>query len=182
MQTFEQLFQIYPCRNSELRSVARQCHEFGFTIAREPSAGQSSGLDSHALRRQRSYVEHATKLVEAMKSKPLPDLPGTHPTSYNIDLTQQYQQFIENLGGNRVPINETTSMIAEKWMQIAVELAVSQSASLAGSLTEHDFSRATNNLESLSKMLDEAEDRPSLDLPETAQPGASLQVTGATGV
>jgi hypothetical protein len=57
------LHQIYPNRNSELRSVAKQCYEFGQTIAREPSAAHTNGLDEHAIERQRQYIAHARDMI-----------------------------------------------------------------------------------------------------------------------
>ena len=50
--SFEALFKKYPNRNAELRAVANAAYEFGKTIAKEPSAALSSGLDEHAIKRQ----------------------------------------------------------------------------------------------------------------------------------
>lgn len=169
---FNDLFKVYPNRNLELRSVSKQVFEFGKTIAREPSAAHSNGLDVHALRRQRSYVDHALKMVEALNAKPIPDNPASHPTDFPVDLSEQYVFFTSDIGGNLVPLNEATQLLAEKWMIAAVELVKSQSAALAGSLVAFDYDRATNNLNVLSKLLDEIEARPFLDLPETAEPGS----------
>lgn len=173
---FNDLFQLYPNRNLELRSVAKQVYEFGKTIAREPSAAHSNGLDEHALKRQRSYVDHALKMVEAINAKPIPDNPASHPTSLPVDLTEQYLTFTTNVNGNMIPLNEATQLLAESWMICAVELVKSQSASLAGSLVSFDYERATNNLNVISKLLDEIEARPFLDLPETAEPGSNYGV------
>ena len=172
---FNDLFKEYPNRNLELRSVVKQAYEFGKTIAREPSAAHSNGLDIHALKRQRSYVEHALKMVEAINAKPIPDNPASHPTQLPIDLREQYLTFTSDVQGNQIPLNEATQLLAESWMIFAVELAKSQSASLAGSLVDFDYERATNNLNVLGKLLDEVEARPFLDLPETAEPGAAYQ-------
>lgn len=170
---FEDLFVTYPNRNAELRSLAKQCYEFGKTIAREPSASLGSGLDAHALKRQKSYIEHATQMVEALHAKPLPDMPATHPTSFDINLTDQYLTFTSNVAGQEVPLNESTELLAEYWMITAVELAKSQSATVAGSLVEFDYQRAINNLGTLAKLVAELEERPILDLPETAEPGSA---------
>ena len=43
-------------------------------------------------------------------------------------------------------INEAAQELAENWLICAVELAVSQSAAIAGSLVEYDYQRALNNL------------------------------------
>lgn len=178
---FNDLFQIYPNRNLELRSVAKQCFEFGRTIAMEPSAAHSNGLDEHALRRQRSYVAHAKSLVQAINGKPIPDNPATHPTNLPCDFTQLYLTFVTDINGNQVPLNESTQLLAESWMILAVELVKSQSAAMAGSLVEFDFNRAMNNLDVLTKLLDENEARPFLDLPETAEPGSGYQARSSTG-
>ncbi len=172
---FADLFQVFPNRNAELRSLAKQCYEFGKTIAKEPSAALSSGLDEHAIKRQLSYVDHAVNMVEALHSKPLPDMPATHPITFDINLSDQYITFTTNVAGDEIPLNESTELLSEYWMITAVELAKSQSAALAGSLVEFDYQRAINNLGVLSKLLAELQERPILDLPETAEPGSSYQ-------
>lgn len=173
---FNDYFKIYPNRNAELRAVAKQVYEFGKTIAREPSSAHSNGLDEHALGRQRSYVEHAKKMVDAINAKPIPDNPASHPTNLPIDFTEAYLTFTTNVEGNEIPLNETTQLLAESWMILAVEMAKSQSASMAGSLVSFDHSRASSNLDVIAKLLDEAEERPFLDLPETAEPGSAYTV------
>ena len=180
---FAELFTQYSNRNLELRSVAKQAHEFGRTIAMEPSAAHSNGLDLHALKRQRSYVEHADKMIEALAAKPIPDNPASHPTQMPIDLSKAYLTFTTDVSGNQVPLNEATQLLAESWMILAVELAKSQSAAMAGALVSFDYTRAKNNVAVINKLLDEMEARPFLDLPETAEPGSSYQTVsvGATG-
>jgi hypothetical protein len=163
---------VYPNRNSELRSVAKQCYEFGQTIAREPSAAHTNGLDEHAIQRQEAYIEHATKMVVALNASPIPDLPATHPTQMPVDFSVPYIYFTEDLNGNKIPMNEATQLLAEKWLLTAVEMAKSNSAAMAGSMVSFDHERATNNISSISKLLAEIKARPLLDLPETAQPGS----------
>lgn len=180
---FNDLFKVYPNRNAELRTVVNQMYEFGKTIAAEPSSAHSNGLDEHAVTRQRSYVSYANSLVEKIHAKPLPDLPATHPTDLPINMADAYKTFTVGVGGEQVPINESTQLLAEQWMICAVELAKSQSAALAGSLAEYDYTRAVNNLAVLAKLLEEFASRPFLDLPETADPGSIFQVrsTNNTG-
>jgi len=167
------LHQVYPNRNSELRSVAKQCFEFGQTIAREPSASHSNGLDEHAIIRQETYVAHALNMVAKLNDKPIPDNPATHPTQMPIDFSVEYIYFTEDLNGNAVPMNEATQLLAEKWLITACELAKCQSASMAGSLVEFDYLRAETNVNSIAKLLEEIKARPFLDLPETADPGSA---------
>jgi len=167
------LHQVYPNRNSELRSVAKQCFEFGQTIAREPSAAHTNGLDEHAIARQKTYIEHARSMVQSLNDSPIPDLPATHPTQMPIDFSVEYVYFTEDLNGNKVPMNEATQLLAEKWLLTAVEMAKSNSAAMAGSMVSFDFERATLNINSIEKLLNEIEARPFIDLPETAQPGSA---------
>lgn len=169
---FNDVFLVYPNRNRELRSVAKTCYEFGKTIAREPSAALTNGLDSHAIARQRQYLVHANAMVEALHASPIPDNPAFHPTQMPVDMSELYLTFTTDVNGNQIPLNEATQLLAETWMVIAVELAKSNSAAVAGSLIEFDYQRAVNNLAALSKLLDEAEARPIIDLPETAAPGS----------
>jgi hypothetical protein len=164
---------IYPNRNSELRSVAKQLFEFGKTIAREPSAAHTNGLDEHAITRQQSYIAHARNMVESLHDSPIPDLPATHPTQMPIDFSETYVYFVEDINGNNVPMNEATQLLAEKWLLTSVELAKSNSAAMAGSLVEFDYSRAVTNIDSIEKLLSEIEARPFLDLPETSAPGST---------
>ena len=177
---FNDLFIEYPNRNAELRSLAKQFLEFGRTVAAEESAALNTGLNEHALTRQRSYIEHATKMVEAFNESPVPDSPATHPVDLPIDFTEQYTTFVEDVNGNEIPLNESTQLLQEQWMFLAVGLAKSQSAAISGSLLEFDYKRAVNNIGVITKLLDELEERPTLDLPETSEPGAK-QTTRTRG-
>ena len=103
-------------------------------------------------------------------------MPATHPVNLDINLSDPYITFTTNVGGVAVPLNEATQLIAEYWMITAVELAKSNSASVAGSLIEFDWIRAVNNLDTLNKLISEMTARPILDLPETAEPGSGYQV------
>lgn len=174
---FTTMFRIYPNRNAELRMVSRQAYEFGKTIAAEADSALSAGLHEHAIRRQNSYIEYMENMVDAMAAKPIPDLPAMHPTGFNINLSEPYDMFVVDINGERVPLNEQTQLLAEYWLITAVELAQSQSASIAGSLTIYDHSRAKNNLGVIRKLLNEITARPVLDLPETAAPDSSLEKT-----
>lgn len=173
---FKDQFRVYPNRNRELRSVAKQVYEFGKTVSASSSAAHSNGLDDHDLQRQREYVKQTISLIEALHKKPLPDNPATNQVQYPIDLSVPYETFTTDLYENSVPINEMAQLIAETWMTIAVELAKSQSAALPGSLIEFDFKRAKNNIEVLTKVLNEIDERPNwLDLPSTAEPGSDFE-------
>lgn len=168
-----ELHQVYPNRNNELRGVAKQMFEFGQTIAREPSAAHTNGLDEHAIGRQKTYVDHARNMCEKLNDSPIPDRPATHPTQMPIDFSEEYIYFLDDVNGNLVPLNEATQLLAEGWLIAACELAKCNSAAMAGSLVEFDFLRAVNNIDSIEKLLKEIEARPFLDLPETAQPGSA---------
>jgi len=168
-----ELHKVYPNRNIGLRSAAKQCFEFGQTIAREPSAAHSNGLDEHAIGRQRQYIAKANDVVDRLHAKPIPDRPATHPTDMPIDFSVEYIYFTEDLNGNQVPLNEATQELAENWLTTAVELAKSQSAAIAGSLVEYDYQRAKNNLAVIEELVNEIEARPQVDLPETALPGST---------
>jgi hypothetical protein len=167
------LHKVYPNRNSGLRTVAKQLFEFGQTIAREPSAAHTNGLDEHAIKRQQQYIDHAKDMVERLNARPIPDRPATHPTQMEVDFSIPYIYFVEDLNGNEVPMNEATQALAENWLLTACEIVKSQSAALAGSLVEFDFERASNNIEVIQQLLSEIEARPFIDLPETAQPGSN---------
>ena len=165
---FEELFKEYPNKNMELRACAKTAYEFGKTAAKEQSAGSSLGLLEAATERQRNYVLIMKGMIKALHDRPIPDMPYMHPTQFEIDLSDPYLQTTVD----DIPINEDTELLAQYWMTIAVELAASQSAGLAGSLTDADFTRIDNDLDVISQLLDAIDDRPPIDLPETAFPGA----------
>jgi hypothetical protein len=171
---FADLFKKYPNRNAELRAVAKSAYEFGKTVAQEADAALGSGMHEWSIGRQNSYLDYMTTLVEAIHAKPIPDLPATHPTGFNINLAEPYDMFVEDINGENVPLNEQTELLAQYWMLTAVELSQSQSASMAGSLTEHDYKRAISNIGVMRKLLKEMTSRPVLDLPETSVPGSEL--------
>ena len=168
-----ELHRIYNNRNHELRVVAKQCFEFGQTIAKEPSAAHSNGLDEHAIKRQESYIDYARGMITALNARPIPDDPENHPTNLPIDLSEQYLTFTKDINGNQVPLNESTQMLAEKWFMLATGLAQCQSASLAGSLVSFDYDRSIGKVDVIEKMLNEVKARPFLDLPETASPDST---------
>jgi hypothetical protein len=169
---FSDLFKMYANKNIELRAIAKTAYEFGKTIAQEPSAGMSLGLDEHALRRQGEYIVILRGMVEAIHARPVPDLPYTHPCQFPIDLSEEYKQFTTD--ENPIPINEDTQLLCQYWMVLSTELAKSQSAGLAGSLTDADYARAVTTLDVIQQYRDEMEARPVIDLPETAFPEATL--------
>ena len=174
---FEKLFKVYPNKNMELRTVSKAAYEFGRNIAQEPSAGMSLGVDPHSLERQRSYVEILRGQLESFHARPIPDMPYLHPERFDIDLSEPYKQFTKD----GLPINEDTQLLAQYWMACAVELAASQSAGLAGSLIDADYNRIVTHLGVITEYLNEVENRPVVDLPETAFPAAGLEVPSDSG-
>jgi len=164
---FTDLFKKYPNRNSELRGVIQKAFEFGANISQEQSAAMSSGLQAPALKRQRSYVDRIRASIERLAAKPIPDLPRSHPVQYEINLSTPYQFFTTDKSGQTIPINEDCSVLSEKWMTFCVELALSESAGLAGSLLTYDKERALNNIDTITELLDEIELMESLDMAES---------------
>ena len=175
-QSFAELFRSYPNRNAELKAVALKLYEFGRTIAVEPSAGVTQGLDKFAIARQRSYLTQALGFADALNASPVPDRPGSHPTDFPVDLSRPYETFYQEEGENgaRLPLNEHSNLLAELWMMTAVDMINSQSAALAGGLLSFDHVRAVENFKSISKLLDVIEDLAPVDLPETASAAALL--------
>ena len=172
---FSDLFKVYPNRNPELRAVAKKAYEFGRNIAQEPSANLTMGILDAAVERQVEYIARTKEMVTALASRPIPDKPAVHPTNYPIDLSKPYPQFRSDIHEKDIPLNEETELIATAWMELAVGLAMSNSASIPGSMIEHDKGRALKNLDVISKYMDEFKKRPILDIPETAEPGAELR-------
>ena len=156
---FEDLFKVYPNKNIELRAIAKTAYEFGRTIAAEQTAAMSLGVNEHAVRRQREYIQTIKGQLDAFNARPLPDMPYVHPTRFDIDLSDPYQQFTKD----GLPLNEDTQLLAQYWMICAVELAASQSAGLAGSIIEADYRRIANHLDVMTQYLNEIEARPTVD-------------------
>lgn len=174
---FEDLFKVYPNKNVEGRTVAKAAYEFGRNIAYEPSASMSIGLDEHAIKRQRQYIASMRGYLDAFHDRPLPDSPYTHPTRFDIDLSDPYMQFTKD----GLPINDDTELLCQYWMMLAVNVAASQSAGLAGSLIDADYERCVNLVSTIEQFVNEIETRETPDLPETAFPAAELQVPSSSG-
>ena len=174
---FEELFKVYPNKNVELRACAKIAYEFGRNIAQEPSAGLSIGLDEHAIGRQKQYLIRMADMVEAFHARPIPDMPYVNPTRFDVDLSDPYLQFTQD----DLVLNEDTQLLCQYWMVVAVELAASQSAGLAGSIIDADYNRVVNHLAVIKQYVEEVAERPIPDVPETAFPGAPLEVPGKKG-
>ena len=175
---FADLFQIYPNYNPELRMIAKVAYEYGRNIAESPSAAATIGVLDHEIKRQDQYISRMNDMVDSLHDKPIPDKPQVHATGYDIHLDEEYPMFQTDVNGNEVPLNEFTELVAIKWMEFAVELAMSNSAAIPGGLIDFDHIRARNNLAVLGKLMDEFRNRPMIDVPETAEPGAPLKVRG----
>ncbi len=172
---FADLFLVYPNRNKELRMLAKKAYEFGRNVAAEPTANLSMGILDHTILRQKEYVARTRELVEALAARPIPDAVLTHPVDYDIDLTELYPTYKSALGGGDRPLNEDSQLLMEAWMELAVTVSRSQSASVGGGMINHDKARVVEQLDVLDKYLAEMEKRPILDVPETAEPGAPLE-------
>jgi hypothetical protein len=176
--TFNELFQVYPNRNSAVRAVVKKAFEYGANVSQEQSAAMSSGLQDHALKRQRAYVERIRAAVERLAAKPIPDLPRSHPVQYEIDLSTPYNHFTTDKSGTQIPINEDCQSLSEKWMTFCVELALSESAGIAGSLLSFDKERALNNIGVIEELLDEIEIMDPLDMAESNLTSSSYGPAG----
>lgn len=169
------LFKVYPNKNIEVRMLAYKAFEYGRNAAYEQSAGMSIGIDDHAIARQRRYVEDFNNRLDSIHARPNPDLPHVHPTRFDIDLTERYEEFTKD----GLAFNEDTELLAAYWLGIAVSLAASQSAGAGGSLIDADYYRIKEQVAVISKFLDETEKRPIPDIPETAYPAAALTLKTA---
>jgi hypothetical protein len=178
--TFEELFVVYPNRNSALRALVKKAYEFGANVSQEQSAAMSSGLQEHALKRQRAYVDRIKAAVKRLAAKPIPDLPRSHPVQYAIDLSTPYKHFTTDKAGSQIPINEDSQSLSEKWMTFCVELALSESAGIAGSLLDFDEERAMNNIGVIEELLDEIADMDPLDMAESNVTSSSYGPSGSS--
>lgn len=166
--SIKEMFRVYGNRNSEVRAIANQAYEFGKNVAQSQSAALSAGIAPDEVKRQQTYIE-ATKKNIATANDKIQDRPQTHPNQYPIDMSIEYNQFVEDTEGNLKPINEHTALLAELWLILAVELARSQSAQISGSLLKSDRIRAEANLDEIDRWLKTFEDQDILDMPETVK-------------
>ncbi len=171
------LFKIYANKNIEVRMLAYKAFEYGRNTAFEQSAGMSIGIDEHAIARQRRYVEDFNDRLDSIHNRPNPDLPHIHPTRFDIDLTERYEEFTKD----GLAINEDTELLMAYWLAVAVSLAASQSAGAGGSLIDADYNRIKEQVAVISKFLDETEKRPIPDIPETAFPATALNLKATPG-
>lgn len=185
---FNELFKVYPNRNSELRSLVKMFYEFGKTVAAESSAAHTYGLDEHTVTRQRSYIVKANSKLEALGKRPLPDRQGAARVQLPIDMSEAYETFVTDMAGNNIPLNEATQLLSEHWMLLAAEVATSNSAALPGSIVKKDLVRALEAVAVIEKHVDEESvdihsDGPDafMDLPITAEPGSEFVVRGSGG-
>lgn len=94
---------------SEL-TVAKSAYEFGKTVAQEADAALGSGMHEWSIGRQNSYLDYMTTLVEAIHSKPIPDLPATHPISVMRKLLKEMtSRPVLDLPETSVPGSELTN-------------------------------------------------------------------------
>jgi hypothetical protein len=171
------LFRKYANKNVELRMLAYKAFEYGRNAAYEQSAGMSIGIDEHAIARQTRYVDDFNDRLNSIYARPVPDLPHIHPTRFDIDLSERYQEFTKD----GLVINEDTELLAAYWLAVAVTLASSQSAGAGGSLIDADYNRVKEQIAVISKFLVECAKRPIPDIPETAYPATALGLKATVG-
>jgi hypothetical protein len=176
--TFHDVFKVYPNRNSPLRGVVKKAFEFGANVSKEQGAAMSSGLQDAEIKRQRDYVARIRAEIERLAAKPIPDNPRSHPMQFPVDLSTPYVTFTQDVGGNQIPINEDAQVLAESWATLCVELSLSESAALGGSLLPFDKDRALNNVAVIEEKLDEIESNDLLDMAETNLTNSSYGGTG----
>jgi hypothetical protein len=166
------LFRVYPNKNIEIRMLASKAFEYGRNAALEQSAGMSIGIDQHAIERQTLYVSDFNSRVDSIHAQPTPDLPHVHPTRFDVDLSDKYQQFTKD----GLPINEDTQLLATYWLAVAVTLASCMSAGMPGGLIDADYNRIKAQMGVVSKFLVETAKRPIPDIPATSFPQAALSI------
>jgi hypothetical protein len=166
---FSDLFGTFPVRNAELRSVADFCNEAAWNTADEPSAGLTIGLDEHAIKRQRGWLQNANDRADAIKSRPVPDL----PTTANIKYDCQYNEVPSLKAKDGKAINGDSEALVIMWQTVAYELAHSNSAAIGGGTIPADADRLLANLGAIEQFLDSIEKASVVDFPLTAAPEAT---------
>lgn len=164
---FSDLFGTFEHKNTELGTLADFANEVAITTALEQSAGTTMGLNAHAFGRQVQYLENATARLAALANAPLPDLPATHPMTFE---TVHIEPELISVDGE--PLNKDAKALCQMWQIFAYEMLKSNSAGLGGGVTSFDNTRATQNLAAIEQFVAALNAAADVDFPETAAPAA----------
>lgn len=164
---FSELFGTFEVKNTELAALAQFAHECAVTTAKEQSGGSTMGLNEHAMRRQRQYIENIRARIKSILGRPIPDLPVVHPMNFTVEWSEP-----ELISVDGKPLNSDAKAVAQTWQIIAYELIKSNSAGMGGGLTSFDGERANNNVGAVEQFLAAIEQAADVDFPETAAPEA----------
>lgn len=164
---YAELFGTMKYKNTEVGFVAATAYEAACNTAEEPSGGMTTGLDEHAMARQRGYVAHIRAILDGAIMRPVPDLPFTHPNMYEQVFTAPSMITVDG-----VPLNQSTLALSQQWQILCNELLGSNSAGMGGGVLAADADRFVNIVAALEQFLDSLEAAPSPDFPETAAPSA----------
>jgi len=160
-------------KNSELKNLAKFCHEAAVNTAREQSSGLTTGLDPHAVTRQGQYLAAGRLRAEALSTRPFPDLPQSHPTLLECDISLVPDILRDE--NNRV-VNDDVVGLMEMWQRLAYELVNSNSAGLAGTLINHDYVRVVAIFDSIEQIVETySQEAIGVDFPETTSPDATAK-------
>jgi len=163
-----QLFGVFTVKNVELLSLADFMFEACCNTAAEQSAGMTTGLNAHAIKRQAGWIDSARARLIAVADHPQPDMPASHPITYDREFKMPDMILVDGQA-----LNTDAEAIATSWQLICYELMKSNSGGLGGGMSAFDADRCEQNIASVEQLVAAiASTSQTVDFPETSDPAA----------
>jgi hypothetical protein len=169
---FSDLFGTFTHKNTELATLADFGNEAAINTAREQSGGSTMGINEHAFNRQAQYLQNAKERLDALANAPIPDLPATHPMTFETTHIEP-----DLITVDEIPLNKDTKALCQMWQVFAYELLKSNSAGIGGGAHSFDVARANQNLGAIEQFVGALNAATDVDMPETAHPDATVTVS-----
>ena len=157
-------------RNLHARSVIERA-DASIVNALKCESANSQQLKPHDERRLRSYVAELSEYLDWVASRPLLDLPKSHPNKMVLDYVGQDE--------NRHIQNRSLRDFAALFEAIIIETAESETAMLASGFQPYDLTRVRALLEQAKQLIDFMVASEPVDKPESSphapevEPGSS---------
>lgn len=154
-----QLYDQPDVRNLHVRSIAERADASIVNVLKDESAN-SQELRPHSEQRLRSYIRELREFTEWVQSRPLLDLPKSHPNPLILDYTAQTT--------SRHIQNRSMRDFASLLEAVIVELVESESAMLASGLQAYDANRVDALYDQADQLIDFMVAEEPIDKPESS--------------
>ena len=167
---YEEFFVKQEVKNTELKGVASFIHKCAVNSGLSQSSGLNHGLDPNTVVKQAGYIAASKARLEALRDRPFPDLPQSHPIQVMCDVSNE-PPIVRGTSGNVV--NDDVLAVTIGWQRIAFELVRSNSAGQPGSMTSFDYERTVKNIDALEQLIATFDEEVmGVDFSETTDPAA----------